>query len=159
MAFSLTSEVKISFGDLPRLVSKEALESRSKLITDPSMSLQEYHFLSPVHPESLDQFLAWLECKVEMNTTAANIFDFSLLSEEFGVLELVAKCDISFVSNFQNSSQQIEAIWNRIGRLEGWKTVFRYCTVTLRRRPLAEQTFKARNRHSPLQIQFRLFLT
>jgi hypothetical protein len=112
------SEVKISFGDLPRSVSKEALESRSKLITDPSMSLQEYHVLSPVHLESLDQFLAWLESKAEINIIAANIFDFSLLSEELGVLELVGKCNISSVSNFHNYSQQIEAIWNRIGMLE-----------------------------------------
>jgi hypothetical protein len=34
------------------------------------------------------------------------------------VLELVAKCDISSVSKFQNYNQQIEAISNRIGRLE-----------------------------------------
>jgi hypothetical protein len=87
------------------------------------MSLREYQVLSPVQPESLDQFLSWVEGKAEINITAANIFDFSLLSEEFGVLELAAKCDLFpsstvSVSNFRNSSQQIEAIWNRLGKLE-----------------------------------------
>jgi hypothetical protein len=136
------SEVKISFGDLARSVSKAALESRSKLIPDPSMSLGEYQVLSPVQPESLDQFLSWLESKAEINITAANIFDLSLLSEEFGVLELSAKCEVFrcstvSVSNFQNSSQQIEAIWNRLGRLED--------SVSLLLREFSEKTTRETN--------------
>jgi hypothetical protein len=108
------SEVKISFGDLSRSVSKEAPESRSKLITDASMLLQEYHVLSPVQPESLDQFLTWVESKAEINITAANIFDFSFISGEFGVSELSVKCDLFSsstvsvsISTFHDYSQQI----------------------------------------------------
>jgi hypothetical protein len=108
---------------------KRGSEGRSKSIPDPSMSLQEYHVLSPAQPESLDQFLTCLESHAEINITAANILDFSLLSEEFGVSELSAKCGISSVStvsvsNFQNYSQQIEAIWNHIGRLEDSVSLF-----------------------------------
>jgi hypothetical protein len=70
--------------------------------------------------------LAWIGDRAEINIRAANkknISDFSLLSEEFGALELTAKCNIfSFfvmaVSNFQDYNQQIEAISCRIRRLE-----------------------------------------
>jgi hypothetical protein len=110
--------VKISLGDFTRLVSQEAHMRHSKLSIDTSVPVPTYQVRSPVRPENLDKFLAWLEGKAEINITAANISDLSLLSAEFGVLDFAAKYDISSVSNFQNCNQQIEAIWNRIGRLE-----------------------------------------
>jgi hypothetical protein len=110
--------VEISLGDFTRLISQEALARHSKLGIDTSVSVPAYQVGSPTRPENFDEFLAWPEHPAEINITAANIFDFSLLSEEFGVLELVARCDISSVSNFQKYNQQIETISNRIGRLE-----------------------------------------
>jgi hypothetical protein len=53
----------------------------------------------------------------------ANRFDFLLLSDEFCVLELTAKCDIFScslvaVSNIHHYNRQIEATSNRIVRQE-----------------------------------------
>jgi hypothetical protein len=82
--------VKISFGHLPRSVSQEALTRHSKLSIDTSVPVRAYQVRSPVRPENLDKFLAWLEHPAEIIITAANISDFSLLSDEFGVLEFAA---------------------------------------------------------------------
>jgi hypothetical protein len=115
------SEVKISFDDFTRSVSQGVLARHSKLFVGRSSPLREYHVRSPVRRENLDLFLTWLEHPAEANITVANISDFSLLCAEFGVLELFAKHDISSSSTVFNShicSQQIEAIWNCIGRLE-----------------------------------------
>jgi hypothetical protein len=115
--------VKISLGDFTRSLSQEARARLSKLSNGTFAALRGYEVQNPVRRANLDQFLAWLEHPFEINITTANIFDFSLLSDEFGVLELSANCDISSVStvsvsNFQNCNQQIEAISNRLVNLE-----------------------------------------
>jgi hypothetical protein len=117
------TRVKISLGNFSHSLSQEALARHSSLITDSSVPLREYEVRSPVRRENLDQFLSWIEHQAEINITAANVSDFSLLSDEFGSLELTARCSIfssSTVdfSNFQNYNQQIESLWNRIVSLE-----------------------------------------
>jgi hypothetical protein len=82
-----------------------------------------YQVRSPVRPENLDQFLGWLEHPAEINISAANIFDFSLLSEEFGVLELVANATFLPFPTFRATIDKSKLF--RIV-LEGWKIVFRH---------------------------------
>jgi hypothetical protein len=111
--------VRISCGDFTRWVSQEALARHSKLFIDSSLPLREYQVQNPVSSEVLGQFLAWIEHRAEININGANICDFSLLSEEFGTLELTAKCDIlSSTMAVSNYNQQMDATSNRIGRLE-----------------------------------------
>jgi hypothetical protein len=117
------SRVKISLGNFSHSLSQEAIARHSSLITDSSMPLREYEVRSPVRRENLVQFLSWIEHQSEINITAANISDFSLLSDEFGSLELTARSGLfssSTVdfSNFQNYNQQIESLSNRLVSLE-----------------------------------------
>jgi hypothetical protein len=117
------ARVNISLRDFTSSVSQEALASHSRLITDPSVPLRDYRVRSSVRPENFVQFLSWIERQAEINITAANLSDFSLLSDEFGSFELTARCDLFScstvsVSNFPNYNQQIEATFDRIGILE-----------------------------------------
>jgi hypothetical protein len=113
----------ISLGTSSFQVSKAAISRNSTLfLYRPDIS-GPYLVQNHVLPEILDQFLHGMENPAEISITPKNLSDLSLLSEEFGVLELTARCNsfsscMAAISNSQNYDEQIEAISTRIGTLE-----------------------------------------